>query len=325
MPILIVGGGRWAKVWASVIAAAHNTPKNIGMVARTDASSLREWVKLNSNLNAIPVYSTIAEAVNEQPLWTAAIVCSRPANHLSDTLEVYKHGLHVMVEKPISVNAAGSRLIASRSAEVGRSLAVGTEFSYLPALHQCYQEFVAKQEGFKKISLTWEDPSIESRYGSQKIRHEENTLLNDLLPHAYSIFRVLASNDRLNITHAHQRSCGSIGAIQFQDQSSRLYDFDCNVSSKHRVRLLEIEANTLSATLDFTTNNPCIKINGRVVSPDPSIAKMTSTLRLELGAFTSQITGSGHEGSAHQKISNLLDLQDQLEKLTSQPYCATAN
>ena len=319
LPILIVGGGRWGKVWISVIANAQSTAKNICIVARTDAKSVRDWAKLNFNLSTILVYSSIAEAVTENPQLTAAIICSRPRNHLSDALEAYKYRLHVLVEKPMSINAAYNRLIATCSSEAQRVLAIGTEFAYLPALHQCANEFVNKRNGLKKISLTWEDPNIEVRHGSKKMRHEENGLLNDLLPHAFSIFRVFALNSRLNITHVLQSSCGFEGSIQFQDESSNLYQFNCNISSKQRTRFLEIKTNDHSATLDFSTEHSCLKINDCLIYPDSTTAQMTSTLRLELGAFVSQIAGSSKETNIDPTISGLLDLRYQLEHLISEP------
>jgi predicted dehydrogenase len=318
LEIVVVGGGRWGKVWVSVIADAQKTVKNISMVARADPQGVRDWLKQNSKLNAISVYQSIDEAVIAKPHLKAAIVCSRPQNHLADTLDAYKHDLHVLVEKPMSTDAVSSGAMANRAQAIQRILTVGTEFSYLPALHQCAQEFISQPKE-KKITLTWEDPEGEARHGSKKIRHGEDTLLNDLLPHAFSIFSVLASNNRLNISRAFQHNGGLKGVIQFQDQSSNLYQLNCNVSANKRTRLLEIKGSASSAVLNFSEQRSCLTINDCSVYPPSSIVEMTSTLRLELGAFVSQIVAPIKEEALDLKIEELIDLQYQLEKTVARP------
>lgn len=317
VPVVIIGGGRWGRTWASVIAAARGSGNGVGIVARTDPDAVRAWVSARDDLTGLEVAADLAAAMENLPRPTVAIVASRPRDHVRDVLEAFRSGLHVLVEKPISVDARSGRLLVAAAQKAGCVLAVGTEFAYLPALHQLANALAGREARTVKLHLRWEDMPNEVRHGGTKVRHEEVGLLQDLLPHAFSIFQVLAPDRALRVIDASENPDGTQGWLALGDEQGSRYELACHVVAARRQRVLEIESDGLRAVLNFGGRVPSILIDGLLQPLDPQLAVMTSTLRLELGAFFSMTTGVIDETFIASRIADLLMLQVELERYTA--------
>jgi predicted dehydrogenase len=314
VPIVVIGGGRWARTWASVIAAARGSGEGLIMAARTDPDDVRAWARARADLAGIAVVSSLAEAFAVKPRPAAAIVSSRPYNHVSDSLEALRQGLHVLVEKPVSLDVASGRSLIVAAQEAKRVLAMGTEFAYLPAFHQLAGELVTRDERDIELALEWHDLAEEYRYGATKIRHEEVGLLFDLLPHAFSIFRIFAYQDKLNIVGSRHDETKARGHIEFRDARGGRFEVRCDARATARRRCLMIKSGAARASVDFGNARPVITIDGRPHSLDERFVAMTSTLRLELGAFLAEATGATSVTFISSEIPALLALQDELEQ-----------
>ena len=232
-----------------VVAAARGSGRGITIAARTDPDAVRAWAAERHELAGTRIVATLAKAMELGKPPAVAIVASRPRDHVRDVREALRLGLDVLVEKPISVDAQGGRSLLAAAQETGRVLAVGTEFAYLPALHQLAGEIAKQRAGPVCFSLKWEDAAREFRYGAVKARHEGIGFLSDLLPHAFSIFQAFAPRAVWRIVDASED--GSRGRIKFVDDAGGIYEFFCDVAASHRQRILEIEGDRLNATLDF--------------------------------------------------------------------------
>jgi predicted dehydrogenase len=314
VPIVVIGGGRWARTWASVVAAARGSGEGLIMAARTDPDDVRAWARAREDLVGMSVVSSLAEAFASEPRPAAAIVSSRPRDHVPDSLEALRKGLHVLVEKPVSLNAASGRSLIVAAQKAKRVLAMGTEFAYLPAFHQLAEELEISNGKDIELSLEWHDLAKEFRHGAIKIRHEELGLLLDLLPHAFSIFRIFVPREKLNIVHAHHDTTKARGQIEFRDDRGRRYDVRCDMLASARRRCLKIKTGTIHASVDFGNAKPVIMVDDRPYPLDERFVAMTSTLRLELGAFLAEAGGATAATFISSEIPALLVLQEELEQ-----------
>jgi predicted dehydrogenase len=314
VPLVVVGGGRWGRTWASVIAAARGSGEGLIMAARTDPDDVRAWARTRADLAGMSIVSSLGEALAIKPRPAAAIVSSRPHNHVSDSLEALRQGLHVLVEKPVSLDVPGGRSLMVAAQEAKCVLAMGTEFAYLPAFHQLAGELVIGNGRDIELSLEWHDIAEEFRHGAIKIRHEEVGLLFDLLPHAFSIFRIFVPRDKLNIVDAYHDRTKARGQIELRDDRGRRYDVRCDAGASARRRCLKIRTGTVRASVDFGSDSPSITVDGRPHPLDKRFVAMTSTLRLELGAFLAEATGATAATFISSEIPALLALQDELEQ-----------
>ena len=284
------------------------------MAARTDPDDVRAWARARAELAGISIVSSLAEAFAIEPRPAAAIVSSRPYNHVSDSLEALRQGLHVLVEKPVSLDVASGRSLIVAAQVAKRVLAMGTEFAYLPAFHQLAGDFAIRNGKDIELSLEWHDLAEEVRYGAIKQRHEEVGLLSDVLPHAFSIFRIFAPQGKLNIVDAHHDMTRAQGHIALRDDRGGRYDVRCDCRASARRRCLKSKTGAVRASVDFGSERSSITIDGRPHPLDQRFVAMTSTLRLELGAFLAEVTGATAATFISSEIASLLALQEELEQ-----------
>lgn len=315
MPVLIVGGGRWGRVWASVIVSARGDARDIVMAARTDPVAARQWAGSDSAYSGIEVCEGIAQAMSRNPELKAAIVCSRPRDHLADVLEALRFGLHVLVEKPIAIDAQSARQMQAAAEQAQRKLSVGTEFAHLPALHQCAAERAWGGSGMLEVDVDWRDVRQEARYGAIKARHTEVGAMGDLLPHAFSIFQVLAPERSLQLTEVHHHTAQA-GGMVFRDGRRGTYTLRFDLCGAERIRRIRVRTERDYTEIDFSGTLSRISIDARVQPLDPRLVSLTSTLRLEFGAFAMSLADADVRTMVDPSVGRLIELQQQLEALT---------
>ncbi|QHE83744.1 Gfo/Idh/MocA family oxidoreductase [Hydrogenophaga sp. BPS33] len=313
VPTLIVGGGRWGKVWSTVIAGARSNAQELVMAARTDPFAVRNWAAREPGCSELAVHESIAEAVASRPQTALAVVCSRPQDHLRDVLESIRCGLHVLVEKPMSTCSENARHMLTAARQARRRLAVGTEFAFLPALHQCVHAWGLATRAGLEVRLVWHDVLSEARYGATKSRHAEVDALGDLLPHAFSIFHTLAPGNRFHLAHAHQTPDGNAGVIRLEGQRSGVFTMDFDLASQERQRRVEMRVGTDRVVVDFQEKQSSMFVNQQPYALDPRLVPLNSTLRLEWGAFVASWSASNQHADPDSFLEALIQLQMALE------------
>lgn len=312
-PLVIVGGGRWGRVWANVVSQARGTADDIVMVTRSDPADLRDWLATREALSTTRTAGSIEQAFSLVPA-EAAIVASHPRDHVADCLAALDQGAHVMVEKPLSdiADSAGTLVTAARMAN--RVIAIATEFAFLPALHQCARLLGPVHQHGLHMRLLWDDPVGEVRHGAIKTRHKEISPLADLLPHAVSIFGVF-DHTPLRLVTADEADAVPSGRLVLSGGVGGHYEMLCNLGSDHRRRILEITNGRNIARVDFTMEMPTIVIDDIDCPIDMNLRRLTSTLRLELGAFMADIAGEQPATPITERILEHVRLAGELQQL----------
>ncbi|MGH1418074.1 MAG: Gfo/Idh/MocA family protein [Hyphomicrobiaceae bacterium] len=311
VPLVIMGGGRWGRVWATVVSQARGTGQDVTLVARSNTDETRSWVDNQIGIQNLKVYKSLEEALANKPPSGAAIVATRARDHVADATAAMNSGLDVLVEKPLSDIATRGMELVSVARRANRLLTIGTEFAFLPVFHS-FARTICGDAGITTARLTWDDPAGELRHGELKRVHREIGVLIDLMPHAYSIFRIFSGNSTLMITDFDQDIEKESGHIQLQDETGARYQLRCSKRSAMRKRLLEVEGPQQTVRIDFRTKHPKVVVDGESMSI-PVTSQMTSTLRLELGAFLSERAGAIGSSPISDSIPELLALQAVLE------------
>lgn len=324
VPVLIVGGGRWARVWASVIAQARNTGADILVASKHAAANPPEWMELRARFPDIKIVSSAAEAFGARPDILATIIASRPQDHVRDGLEAVNFGSNVLIEKPLSPSVLDGRILVEAARKRGRVLALGTEFSFLPACHALHPEIILASNDGEGIHLIWNDPPSELRHGAVKARHTEVSLLADLLPHAASIFRIFSGAGNLDVVGAELSNGRSKGTIDFRDRSDRRYRLEANVEADGRTRLLQAGKMRSGTQIDFSAPKTVVVINGEARELEQGLSQLESVMRLELGAFIDEIENLTRNGGTGTIAQEMLVLQEQLEKILSRQISDTS-
>ena len=226
--IAVIGGGRWGKVWLQVIARARGDVRDVALVSRSHATDVIAWAAARTDMDGLRVVSTMSDAFAPYGLARIAIVATRPADHVRDALAALEEGAHVLVEKPLSHDAAEADRLVRAAQDRRLLLGIGTEFALLPAFHQGAAVLRERGHPPQRMELAWTDSNGEHRYGAAKARHPEIGILDDLLPHAVSIFSVFAPDATLTIESALESAERTRGHLRFRGPYGLVCEIACD-------------------------------------------------------------------------------------------------
>jgi predicted dehydrogenase len=183
-PVLaVVGGGRWARVYLSVLAAMP-LPFRLALVARHGAE--RAGAVLDAAGRAATLVPDV-DALLASGRPAGAIVVNAAMAHAGTALRLLEAGVPVLVEKPAAVDPDDAAAMAAAARRHGVALLPALSYlhcAYLDAFAQCVRD--AGQEP-AALALDWADPASETRHGEQKAYDRGIGLALDVVPHAWAI------------------------------------------------------------------------------------------------------------------------------------------
>jgi hypothetical protein len=279
--VAIVGAGRWGRVWTTVLAEARGGAADLTLVARHNLAEAREWSRSRAQLEGLDVVGSI-DAIGAP---FAALV------------------------------AHAARLLIDSAAAMPRVLAVNTEFAFVPSFHQAASAAAVTSSRLIELELDWSDPPDEVRHGEAKRRHEETNLIEDLLPHAVSIFRIFRPDDQFHVVGAKLDGDGFAGSLALSDQRGNTYRLRCSVRAAQRRRHLAVRAEGCTANIDFSATPERVTWSSPP-SETPAFPPLAAgTLRLSFGAFLSQALGLVRSTPISAGLHDGLRLQEELSAL----------
>ncbi len=312
VPVAIVGGGRWGRVWASAITAARGNAAGLTIIARENNSEVRRWAEATPAMRCLVVVDNIAAAIAPQPP-RIAIIASRPRDHARDCMAALELGAHVLAEKPLARTATEGEAVVRAADASRRILGLGTEFAFHPGLQHFAARLTTVDRKHFRVALQWTDPEGEIRHGLGKRHHGEITILQDLLSHSISVFRVLRPHARFKLASHSLAPSGRSGNMRFRDQWRGEYSLSCDAAAPDRQRLLTVQSDGEDAKINFAEHPPAlVGIGGRIRLP-AGFRRLDSTLRLEFGAFVAQVEGEIASSPITSGLTEILDLQAALE------------
>jgi predicted dehydrogenase len=299
VPMVIVGAGRWGRVLADVAAGARGSAELVALVARSNPEEARAWqaeaperrggLVIAGGLDA--ALGLLARRAEGQGV--SAIIASRPRDHVADARQTLALGLPTLVEKPLSDDPDAGRVLLAEAARWSLPIGLGVEFSLLPGLHFAAARVATEGHVITRLVLEWDDPQNETRHGATKQPHDEVGLLADLLPHALSIGRVFAASADWSVDDAQEGADGHRGFLRLRQGATLTLELAANrAAARRRRQLLLWQGDATIAEVDFT-GEPAVRVTGQIAPLPERFAVLTSTLRLELGAFLCDLRDPG--------------------------------
>jgi UDP-2-acetamido-3-amino-2,3-dideoxy-glucuronate N-acetyltransferase len=181
--VAVIGSGYWGKNLVRVLAGLGA----LRLICDTNDSVLERF---RTEYSGVATCTSFAEVLASD---VQAVVIATPAEtHFSLASEALLSGKHVMVEKPLALDAKEARALADLARERGLTLMVGHLLHYHPA-------FLA----LKKLVGTGEMGRIDYIYSNRlnmgKIRREENILWS-FAPHDISMILALTGEQPERVT-----------------------------------------------------------------------------------------------------------------------------
>ena len=185
--ILVIGGGRWARVIIEVILQIHSYSSQIWVYSPKNYKAMLQWT-LDNNFDSRVFIIRELFNINTKDILSVIIVNSA-RDHEKAIEWAIQNELPVLVEKPISLTANSTRRLINLAKEKKTQLSAAHVFRF--ARYLTNFSILLKKRDIKSIYITWIDPKSESRYGEQKKYDSSLPIFKDLLPHILSILLTL--------------------------------------------------------------------------------------------------------------------------------------
>lgn len=268
--VVLVGGGRWARVLADEISRLLPPEIPLTIVSRSAADQMRAWASTNAALASrqargglfITNHYVGTPAAGELGV---AIIANRPRDHFSAATELITRGYHLLVEKPLCTDPAAARHLVWLGRHCRRAILTGLVQLFAPYICAFRERIPFARDSVTGFAIEWADPAEEERYGERKKTDTSVGIALDLVPHVWSIVHLLLKSDGDAPVACDLISSKQGGA----DVSFRLEikPIAVNVrltrNATVRRRRITMNSGSQTATLDFGDDPAIIAITGQ--------------------------------------------------------------
>jgi predicted dehydrogenase len=260
-PVLaLIGGGRWARVYLSVLAAMP-LEFPIVVVARHGADQL---VRLRDQAGRAVIVVPDVDNLLSSTRPAGAIVVNAANSHLPTALRLLEARVPVLVEKPPAMDVSGAASLAQAARR--RHVALLPALTYLHCTYLHNFADVVRSAGVapSTLKLEWADPAAEARYGEQKLYDRGIGLAMDVVPHVWAILASVLGDRPVAL-----ESCSMTRGGRCVRLALRVGNVACDVvlerEAAERRRFLSLDDRI---SIDFTTEPGVIAAAGHRTSGD---------------------------------------------------------
>lgn len=271
--VAVLGGGRWARVLASVLAEV--LPNNIAAIVASDGNpdGWAEWLLTRPSWSRTSQISQVLK----MPDISHVVIARRARDHTHTVLAALDAGKAVLVEKPFCLTVEDLDLILAKAPSTMSG--TGLVFHFAP-YHRHFQRACSTKSTATSIALDWIDPIAEVRHGQAKSYDPSLNVLQDVLPHAVSIVRPFLSGP-LHVTDVDVSGGGRNVKIDLSAETTAV-KIKMQRDGDVRERRLRIDGRDWQAELDFAIEPGRAHIDGSEIDVTNGLS---SPLAAELTAF----------------------------------------
>jgi hypothetical protein len=284
--LLLIGGGRWARVYLSILVSTDGNHDKVVIVSRHGDDRLIDAVaQANHRQPSKFAIATDLETALEAHTVTAAIVANAARDHVPMTLSLLRRNIAVLVEKPAALSLTDAVRLG-HTAQSARSL-------LMPAhvLRHCayLQNFSAQVErppaAITSIVLDWRDMADEARYGETKSYDPSLGVAEDVGPHIATILSLVAGSGP-GLIDAVEIRRGGLAVATKGLWNGIPFALTLERDGPSRTRRIVVKKNNGSdAQLDFTDEPGTVSVGGAARNADPDWARRPGPLTLQLQEF----------------------------------------
>lgn len=311
--ILLFGSGRWARVYIRILREQYPSCCILVYTTSQWRSPLQKWIHTNDFTRSVAIISDLNSIAFSAVLF--AIVVNKASSHYSSALFCLSHNCHVAIEKPICLSSIEYNRLLDLANSKGLVLLPLLVFAFHPSVHHLFSLFSPTVSTDFRLDFTWCDQASDNRHGGFQTFDSSIPSYFDVLPHILSVISLLG----------HNRQPKSLAINKFSLDSS---SFDLSLSGAYissrvtvrrgynvsRLRLIQVSADALNASLDFTVE-PGFVIS-RSCTESQYIKCLSwddthSPLKRQLQYFSSLISGSKDSlclSLLHNSVANFFSL-----------------
>ncbi|MEM6309327.1 MAG: Gfo/Idh/MocA family oxidoreductase [Pseudomonadota bacterium] len=272
-PVVLLGGGRWARVILSVLTELDKVGQVI-WVTRHGFEANQCWLAQQG-------FSGVTLQSPDVPFWdqnpSAVIIATQTSRHAALLQEAIEKQVPALCEKPFAMDYDQAEQLVQLSQRNGTIAGVNLEFLYASYLHDFKHALVSQH--FRSIHIDWQDPIFEIRHGEKKFGDVYTPLVHDSLPHCWSLLRVLT-----------QKTPVDLEKIDYDHEGQITLAGTCNTTNvrialnrRATTRVRRVSVNDGEAVLEFSQEPGTMQFFGNV--PTANAWRGARPLRASLCAF----------------------------------------
>jgi predicted dehydrogenase len=288
MQISIVGGSRWARTIATVLCSLPSRSDRVVIHTMHNAPNIAAWVeglRLGDQLRTATAWPDF-NAKQDRP--DTVIIVNRAGDHFAAALPALRAGVPTLVEKPMALPQ--NKIVGLiEAAEAKATLLAGSNVFLFARYFEAFTELIATLGRPHHLSFAWADGVADMRRGEVKSYDAAVTLFDDTLPHIVPMLGSLKFGDLSLDTVAVRRGGAELTIEARLDGCSVALSLARDASG--RQRLIEIETDGGTATLDFSNEPGIIRTPGVTRNGDQSWNSAPRPLATMLTAFLAAVEG----------------------------------
>jgi len=276
--LLLVGGGRWARVTLSVLARME-LPSPLLLISRHGGAALDAAIAGRGSR-----FETLEQALAGGPI-RAALVVNNARDHAQTSLALLERAIPVLVEKPaaLTMDQASAMTAAARAA--GKRLMPGHVLKHCHYVENFAAEARSGLGDIAAIAITWRDEAGAMRYGENKSYDVGLGIAEDVGPHIATLLREILGAGFGGFTRtAIHRGGASVecDGLWREIPFSLVLERD---GAKRERSVTFTDRQGREAKLDFSVEPGTISIAGQSRSADPDWPRPLGPLALQFRAF----------------------------------------
>lgn len=289
--IAVIGGGRWGQVTLSVLAKMNAPFDRIIVISQANAAEVRLKIaefEATSTV-AFELIATLDEALAKYTI-QAAIVVNAATEHFQTARRLIKHGIHVLVEKPIAQSQSRMQTLIDEALEHHVCIVPGLNYRFCSYLKNFSNE-IATRGAPNRFSLKWVDATNEIRYGQVKKHDTSINVVQDVMPHIWTILSVIFKSQMIRIDRCLGQDVKGSQAVINATVKGIHGEVLLERNGQKRQRYLSVQFDTGSSLiLDFSTEPGTIYADEKKFSGDVGWEQSPTPLTRQLEYFFSVIS-----------------------------------
>jgi len=283
--VLIIGGGRWARVIVEVILDLLPDTSQVFIFSAKNSEAMSVWTREKKIESKTVIVSDLLDLDIEKI--TAAIVVNAARDHEKAAEWAIQNGLPVLVEKPVTLNINSTKRLMKLANEKKNILTAAHVFRFSRYLENF--SHALNNQVITSIKIHWMDAKSEIRHGEQKSYDSSLPIYKDVLPHILSILATLCLPLPEQIENMTLTNGGSDLEMEFL-----LGNIPCFLKltrdGNKRKRLIKVETESDILKMDFTKEPGMIINQYSQVNADPDWNLEMRPLASMLTAFLNSVS-----------------------------------
>ncbi len=249
--LLLIGGGRWARVLMSVLVDILPANWRIVWVTQHGHAAAQQWCHSGqlTNVRVLEQWSPEPQSTttgSTSPQFAAAVVATSPHTHVFTVRQLLQAGVPTLCEKPLVLDSQHAQQLEQLAIAQQTPLGVNLELHFASYL----ERFLVATADIEPqhVAIEWHDPWSEVRYGETKYSDVFTNVVDDMFPHCWSLLRRVTGVNDWNIDGV---TCNRDTSVTIEMSQAGL-TASVSLSRRAAARTRIIDVNHSTVVLDFS-------------------------------------------------------------------------